>query len=103
MKQGSSKKGVRSGRNKRKGVYEAQRRRTTMNKHRRAIKRDKAHKFFAANPDKGSPSQLRNRPRYRNAAINRIKRKRKAGGKEAYEAFTGGSYENYLAARAEAK
>jgi hypothetical protein len=99
MKQGSSKKGVRSGRNKRKGVYEAQRRRTTARKHRRAIKREKQHAFFAAHPDEGSPSQLRNRQGYVNAAINRIKRKRKAGGKEAYEAFTGGSYENWLAAR----
>jgi len=58
LKQKSSKKGIRSGRNKRKGVYEAQRRRTTRNKNNRAIRREKQIKFFKANPDKGSPSQV---------------------------------------------
>jgi len=54
----SNKKGRRSGRNKSRGKYEIQRRRTTASKHRRAIKREKQLAFFKANPEVGSPSQL---------------------------------------------
>ena len=72
-KQGGSKKKSRSSRQK--GKYDAQRVRTTRNKHRRAIKQEKRQKFFAENPDAGSRSRRRRRAKYKARSNKRKKRK----------------------------
>ena len=60
-KQGGSKKHRRAAKNARIGTYVKQAIRTKRNKLNQSLKREKQHKFFEANPDKGSPSQIRNR------------------------------------------
>jgi hypothetical protein len=55
------KKMKRSARNKKTGKYEKQRVRTTRNKNRRAIKREKQIAFLKSHPEAGSPSQREKR------------------------------------------